>query len=38
MSTNYFVKARREEKILAGSFGGAYAEYKRATGFFLPGL
>ncbi len=38
MGTNYFVKARREEKILAGCFGEAYAEYKRATGFFLPGL
>lgn len=38
MGTNYFVKARREEKILAGSFGEVYTEYKRATGFFLPGL
>ena len=38
MATNYFVKARGEERILAGSFGQAYAEYKRETGFFLPGL
>ena len=38
MGTNYFVKARREERILAGSFGEAYVEYKRRTGFFLPGL
>jgi len=38
MATNYFFKARREERMLAGSFGEAYAEYKRETGFFLPGL
>jgi protein-S-isoprenylcysteine O-methyltransferase Ste14 len=38
MGANYFVKARREERMLAGSFGEAYAEYKRRTGFFLPGL
>jgi len=38
LGTNYFVKAAREEKILAANFGDAYAEYKGRTGFFLPGL
>ena len=38
MGTNYFVKARREERVLAGGFGETYAEYKRRTGFFLPRL
>jgi len=34
----YYVKARREEKILAANFGEAFAEHKGRTGFFLPGL
>jgi len=38
LATNYFVKARREEVILAGKFGGAFEKHKRHTGFFLPGL
>jgi len=38
LGTNYYVKATREEKILAANFGDAFAEYKRGTGFFLPGL
>ena len=38
LGTNYFVKATREEKILEANFGDAFAEYKRRTGFFLPGL
>jgi protein-S-isoprenylcysteine O-methyltransferase Ste14 len=38
LGTSYFVKAAREEKILAANFGDAFAEYKRRTGFFLPGL
>jgi protein-S-isoprenylcysteine O-methyltransferase Ste14 len=35
--TSYLIKAKREERILAASFGEAFAEYKRETGFFLPG-
>jgi protein-S-isoprenylcysteine O-methyltransferase Ste14 len=38
LGTNYFVKATKEEKILAANFGEAFADYKRQTGFFLPGL
>ncbi len=37
LGTNYYVKATREEKILASNFGEAFAEHKRRTGFFLPG-
>jgi protein-S-isoprenylcysteine O-methyltransferase Ste14 len=36
--TNYCVKAVREERILAANFGEAFADHKRRTGFFLPGL
>jgi protein-S-isoprenylcysteine O-methyltransferase Ste14 len=38
LGTNYYIKATREEKILAANFGEAFAEHKRRTGFFLPGL
>lgn len=38
MLVNYAVKARREEKILAGKFGDSFDEYKRHTGFLVPGL
>jgi protein-S-isoprenylcysteine O-methyltransferase Ste14 len=38
LGTNYCVKALKEEKILAVNFGEAFAEHKRRTGFFLPGL
>lgn len=38
LGANYFVKAKREEAILAANFGEAFAEHKRHTGFFLPGL
>jgi protein-S-isoprenylcysteine O-methyltransferase Ste14 len=38
LGTNYCVKAVREERILAARFGEAFAEHKRGTGFFLPGL
>ncbi len=38
LGTNYYVKATKEEKILAANFGQAFAEHKRTTGFFLPGL
>lgn len=35
--TSYLIKAKREERILAASFREPFAEYKRETGFFLPG-
>jgi protein-S-isoprenylcysteine O-methyltransferase Ste14 len=38
LTANYFVKAAREEKILASNFGAAFANHKRRTAFFLPGL
>jgi protein-S-isoprenylcysteine O-methyltransferase Ste14 len=38
LAGNYFVKATREEKLLASNFGEAFANHKRRTGFFLPGL
>ena len=38
LGTNYYVKAVREERILAANFGEAFVEHKRRTGFFLPGL
>ena len=38
LGMNYFVKAKREEAILAANFGEAFAAHKRHTGFFLPGL
>lgn len=31
-------KARREEALLAGQFGAAYAEYRKRTGSLLPRL
>jgi protein-S-isoprenylcysteine O-methyltransferase Ste14 len=38
LATNYFIKATREERILAANFGDAFVEHKRRTGFFLPGM
>ena len=38
LGVNYFVKAKREEAILAANFREAFAAHKRHTGFFLPGL
>jgi protein-S-isoprenylcysteine O-methyltransferase Ste14 len=38
LATNYYIKATREEKILAANFGEAFVEHKRRTGFFLPGM
>lgn len=38
VATSYLIKAKREERILAAGFGGAFTEYKRETGFLLPGL
>lgn len=36
--TNYTVKARREDKILAEAFVEDFAEHKRRAGFLLPRL
>ncbi|MGA9529165.1 MAG: isoprenylcysteine carboxylmethyltransferase family protein [Terriglobales bacterium] len=38
LAASYYVKATREEKILAANFGEAFEAHKRRTGFFLPGL
>jgi protein-S-isoprenylcysteine O-methyltransferase Ste14 len=38
MGMNYYIKATREEKILAAGFGEAFTEHKKRTGFFLPGM
>jgi protein-S-isoprenylcysteine O-methyltransferase Ste14 len=38
LGTNYWIKAAREERILAANFGEEFAEHKRRTGFILPGL
>ena len=32
----YVIKARREERLLAGQFGAAFEEHRRHTGFLLP--
>lgn len=34
----FWVKARKEESLLAGEFGPAFNDHLRATGFFLPRL
>lgn len=36
MAINYFVKAKREERILAARFGEDFAKYKLHAGFLLP--
>lgn len=32
----FWIKARKEEALLAGEFGLAFEEHRRSTGFFLP--
>jgi protein-S-isoprenylcysteine O-methyltransferase Ste14 len=34
----YWIKARKEERMLTAQFGGAFAEHCRKTGFLLPKL
>ena len=34
----YAIKARREERLLAGQFGGSFEEHRKRTGFLLPRL
>jgi protein-S-isoprenylcysteine O-methyltransferase Ste14 len=34
----YVIKARREERLLAGKFGVAFEEHRKHTGFLLPRL
>ena len=36
MTINYFVKAKREDRILASRFGESFAEYRQHAGFLLP--
>jgi protein-S-isoprenylcysteine O-methyltransferase Ste14 len=36
--TNYAVKGKREEKILAGAFAEGFSEHKRRAGFLWPRL
>jgi protein-S-isoprenylcysteine O-methyltransferase Ste14 len=36
LGANYFVKAKREERILTSRFGEDFAEYTRHAGFLLP--
>jgi len=36
MASNYFVKARREERILAAQFGEEFQAYRRQAGFVMP--
>jgi protein-S-isoprenylcysteine O-methyltransferase Ste14 len=36
--TNYAVKARKEDRVLAQSFGAEFDEHKRRAGFLLPKL
>ncbi|PYX31400.1 MAG: isoprenylcysteine carboxylmethyltransferase family protein [Acidobacteria bacterium] len=38
LGTNYFVKAKREDRLLAMHFGDDFAEYKRQAGFLAPKL
>jgi protein-S-isoprenylcysteine O-methyltransferase Ste14 len=34
--TTYSMKAKKEERVLAGAFGAAFEEHARRTGFLLP--
>ena len=34
--TNYAIKARKEDRVLAESFGAEFEEHKRRAGFLLP--
>lgn len=36
--TNYAIKARREDQILAGAFSESFSEHKHSAGFLLPRL
>jgi protein-S-isoprenylcysteine O-methyltransferase Ste14 len=38
LGMNYFVKAKREDRLLAMHFGNDFAEYKRQAGFLAPRL
>lgn len=33
---NYAIKARKEDRVLAESFGAEFQEHKRRAGFLLP--
>jgi len=36
LGANYFVKAKREDRILESRFGDNFTEYKRQAGFLVP--
>jgi protein-S-isoprenylcysteine O-methyltransferase Ste14 len=36
--TNYWVKAKREDQILAGAFPSTFSDHKNQAGFLLPRL
>jgi protein-S-isoprenylcysteine O-methyltransferase Ste14 len=36
--TNYAVKARKEDRVLAETFGAEFKEHEQRAGFLLPGL
>ena len=38
MTVNYWIKAAREDRILAVKFGAAFDEHRRRAGFLLPKL
>ena len=38
LGTSYYVKAIREERILAANFGEAFEDYRRSAGFLVPRL
>ena len=38
MTANYWIKAGREDTILASKFGGAFEEHRKRAGFLLPRL
>jgi protein-S-isoprenylcysteine O-methyltransferase Ste14 len=38
MAANYWIKARREERMLSRKFGNAFEEYRLKAGFLLPKL
>lgn len=38
ITAGLWLKARKEENLLAGEFGPAFEEHRRNTGFFLPKL
>jgi protein-S-isoprenylcysteine O-methyltransferase Ste14 len=36
MTANYWIKAKREDRLLSAKFGDSFADYKRRAGFLVP--